>query len=371
MKKIFNWFFGSFFRSLGRFISFLFILLVLSIILTKLNINLPFMSITDVSAATIGGAWVDDALYQECEYANGVGSCDWPNLGSWYNTGSGQYYDNNPVWHSPSNFRKFPYKIILVTDNLRNLCTDSTTTFSGSFNISGSGNNMSFSSIKAYNSAVNKATSCAFSTRQETDLIVDFTCTGNFNSGDTNIEAYYGDYSFSSSSPDRYLYVYFNLTYTCNTDGTGAIIDNNNQNTQNIINNQNNNTQQIVDSQNNINNSLNDANTDEATNSAENFFSGFQSDTFGLTSIITVPLNLIQSITNSSCSPLGLPLPYVNKTLELPCLTSIYEEYFGVFLTIYQTITFGIVSYWVLVRFFNLVKDFKNPEHDEIEVVDL
>lgn len=131
-------------------------------------------------------------------------------------------------------------------------------------------------------------------------------------------------------------------------------------------------TQQETNNQlNDLNENINNDNTDEATNEASEFFSTFQTDTFGLTSIITAPLTLIQSITSTTCSPLGLPLPYVDETLNLPCLNSIYEEHFGVFLDIYQTITFGIVAYWVCVRIFNLVKDFKNPEHDEIEVLDL
>lgn len=122
---------------------------------------------------------------------------------------------------------------------------------------------------------------------------------------------------------------------------------------------------------NNLNDSLNNSDSSGATSSASEFFSGFTTDTFGLTSIITAPLNLIGSITSSTCTPLGLPLPYVNKTLELPCMSSIYSQYFGSFFTIYQTITFGIIAYWVCVRIFNLVKDFKNPDHDEIEVLDL
>lgn len=121
----------------------------------------------------------------------------------------------------------------------------------------------------------------------------------------------------------------------------------------------------------NLNDSINNSDTSEATSGAGNFFSGFETDTFGLTSIITSPLTLIGSITNSSCSELGLPLPFVNKTLYLPCLSSIYSQYFGDLLTIYQIITFGIVAYWVCVRIFALVKDFKNPDHDEIEVMDL
>lgn len=120
-----------------------------------------------------------------------------------------------------------------------------------------------------------------------------------------------------------------------------------------------------------MNDNINDSDTSGAQDSASSFFSDFTTDTHGLTSIITAPLSLISSITSSSCSPLVLPLPFVDKDLTLPCMSSIYKKYFGSFLTIYQIITFGIVAYWVCVRIFNLVKDFKNPDHDEIEVLDL
>ncbi len=131
--------------------------------------------------------------------------------------------------------------------------------------------------------------------------------------------------------------------------------------------------QKTTDAVNNVNDTLNNNDSSGATNEADTFFSGFETDTFGLTSIITAPLNLIGSITSSSCSPLPLKVPFLseNNTLNLPCFKSIYEEHFGSFLIIYQTITFGIVAYWVCVKIFNLVKDFKNPEHDEIEVLDL
>lgn len=123
---------------------------------------------------------------------------------------------------------------------------------------------------------------------------------------------------------------------------------------------------------NDVNNSLNDDDTTGATDKASDFFSSFSTDTFGLTSIITAPLNLIQSLTSSTCTALHIPLPYLdNKYIDLPCMTSIYQSNFGTFFTMYQTITFGIIAYWVCVRIFNKVKDFKNPEHDEIEVLDL
>lgn len=121
------------------------------------------------------------------------------------------------------------------------------------------------------------------------------------------------------------------------------------------------------------NDTLNDDDTTDSTNKANEFFSGFTTDTFGLTSIITAPLSLIGSITSSTCSPLSLNIPFLSKNnkLDLPCMSSIYQENFGSFLTIYQTVTFGIVAYWVCVRIFALVKGFKNPDEDKVEVLDL
>lgn len=102
-----------------------------------------------------------------------------------------------------------------------------------------------------------------------------------------------------------------------------------------------------------------------------NIFEDFSSNTFGLTSIITAPLSLINSLSTSTCTDLDIPLPFINSTLTLPCMTNIYQSTFGTFFILYQTITFGIISYWVIVKIWNLVKDFKNPDHDEIEVLDL
>lgn len=111
--------------------------------------------------------------------------------------------------------------------------------------------------------------------------------------------------------------------------------------------------------------------TQGAEDAASGFFSDFNTETFGLTSIITAPLNAINSIINSSCNSLVLPLPFVEKNLTLPCMNSIYSNYFKGFFDLYQIITTGLISYYIIVRIFNLVKDFKNPEHDEIEVMDL
>lgn len=137
------------------------------------------------------------------------------------------------------------------------------------------------------------------------------------------------------------------------------------------LNDINNSIKNQTEEQKKTNDTLKDDNTQGAQDSAGSFFNDFTTDTHGLTAIITAPLSLISKITSASCSPLVIPLPFVDKDLTLPCMGAIYSQYFGSFLSIYQVITFGIIAYWVCVRIFNLVKDFKNPDHDEIEVLDL
>lgn len=120
----------------------------------------------------------------------------------------------------------------------------------------------------------------------------------------------------------------------------------------------------------NINNSINNSDVSGAGDTAGGFFNNFTTDTHGLTAIITAPLNTIKLLLNTSCEVLVLPLPFVSKTVELPCMATVYGQ-FEPFYSLYQVITYGFVAYWICVRLFNLVKDFKNPEHDEVEVMDL
>lgn len=215
-------------------------------------------------------------------------------------------------------------------------------------------------------SASYQPTNCRYETGVrycDYNIVVNYTVTASSNVSSFYLGTYTGD--------DRTLFFYqhyytsvvrvSSISYYANTDNT--IINQN----QTIIDQNNQTNQELGD----INDNLTNSDSSDATNEAGNFFSGFETDTFGLTSIITAPLDLIGSITSSSCTPLPLTLPFVDKSFNLPCMTTIYKNYFGDFLTIYQTITFGIVAYWVCVRIFALVKDFKNPDHDEIEVLDL
>lgn len=160
-------------------------------------------------------------------------------------------------------------------------------------------------------------------------------------------------------------------------NGSAAIVSSINQvekqqqNTNSKLDQANSNLNNINSSIKDTNDTIKDSNVDASTSLASDFFSGFSTNTYGLTSVITIPLQLIGSITSSSCSPIGLPMPFVNQTVYLPCMSTIYNQYFGDFFKLYQTITFGIVAYWVCVKIMFIVKGFKDPDSDRIEVLDL
>lgn len=119
-----------------------------------------------------------------------------------------------------------------------------------------------------------------------------------------------------------------------------------------------------------LNSNLTDSNID--TSGANGFFNNYQYDDYGLSSIITAPLELIKKLNNSQCTELSIPLPYVkNQNLKLPCMNTIYKQHFNSLFTLYQNITTGFIAYWVAIRIFALVKSFKDPEDDKIEVLDL
>lgn len=120
-----------------------------------------------------------------------------------------------------------------------------------------------------------------------------------------------------------------------------------------------------------LNDNITNSDISGASDSAGGFFTDFENDDYGLSDIVTLPLTFIQGLANASCSDLELPLPFVDEDVLLPCMSAIYEDYFGPFLTIYQIITFGIVGYWVCVNTLRLVNNFKNPDNDEVEVMDL
>lgn len=129
--------------------------------------------------------------------------------------------------------------------------------------------------------------------------------------------------------------------------------------------------QGIEDGLGDLNDSINSSDISGSEGAFNDFFGNFESDDHGLFAIISTPLNFIKSFLNSVCTPLVLPLPFVDTDVTLPCMEYVYTKFFGNFFTAYQTITTGIVAYWVCINILRTVKDMKDSEKDTIEVLDL
>ena len=187
-------------------------------------------------------------------------------------------------------------------------------------------------------------------------LIVDI---GTYYSSNSIVVGYNQDLSFVQTSGGN--------SGTSSSDVADRINDNNNRNTDRIIDSQN----QINESINDMNDNIMSDDTTDAEDSAEDFFNDFTVNNHGLASIITAPLRLLNSLSSSTCSALVIPLPFVQQNVTLPCMSSIYNTYFHDFLVIYQLITTGLISYWVVIKIYGHVKGMQNPTDDRIEVFDL
>lgn len=99
----------------------------------------------------------------------------------------------------------------------------------------------------------------------------------------------------------------------------------------------------------------------------------FNNDQYGLTQVIAAPISILTNLSNSSygCSPILLPLPFVDSIIPLPCLNEFYEDHGGELYSVYQTIVSGIVAYYVLLGLLAMVKGFKDPQNDRIEALKL
>ena len=77
-----------------------------------------------------------------------------------------------------------------------------------------------------------------------------------------------------------------------------------------------------------------------------------------LDSLINLPLTLLNNINsslNKTCSPLEVNLPYVNKTVEIPCLNTIFNQITGLnsFWTWVGMISSVLILYRYLINLYN------------------
>ena len=126
---------------------------------------------------------------------------------------------------------------------------------------------------------------------------------------------------------------------------------------------------ETTNSINGVNNSINNSNVDNDVGNS--FFNDFSSSDFGLSQIVTIPLNTIQQLTSTSCVSLNIPIPFTNSSVPLPCMTEVYEQRIPTIYNIWKIVSFGIIAYLIALDIFHIVKGFKDPNSDKVEVLEL
>lgn len=128
-----------------------------------------------------------------------------------------------------------------------------------------------------------------------------------------------------------------------------------------------------------VNNRINDLRTEQAqrqqelmdddTTQGETDISDFMT-TFDdgadptLSGIIVKPLEFIQALTTTACTPLVLPLPFVNEDLTLPCGRAYINQFAPQLIALWDIIAVGLIAYRMATHLFVLIHEFKNPDND-------
>lgn len=209
-------------------------------------------------------------------------------------------------------------------------------------------------------------------------IITDFTIT---TSGVFYMRYYIGRYNDGQLSGSRLGFT----TYTIldgasiqSNENTQNIINNDNSNTQDIINNQNANTDRIVNAQNgttNAVNGLNDSINNTNTSGSENALSSiindpaFQDNT-GINSIITLPVNMISSLSNT-CQPITINIPFINSNVQLPCFRAVITQHMPLVANLIGIVVNGFILYRILIDIVGIVKSARNPDEDRLDVLEL
>lgn len=357
MKKISNWVFGSFFRTMGRFFFFLFFGFLLANILSRSEIKwTDLLGIETIKADTIQplGFQFYDSNGNALPQLSGL-----PPYVRGYNhtitntsSGADSFYLREDKSYYP--YSNFDYALI----NLYIKENGATSYYRTTSNNTGTIYNNGFG---FYVEMVTNGqwSQCNLENYSKNGEIVLYTikCPRAKNASAISYFNIQWTYENFGSIENLNMYLQIGLSYSINfiSGDSASIIENQNQNTNQTIS------------------TITDSNTTEATSEANNFFESFTSqDNGGISSIITAPLSAISGLASATCSPITLPIPYLdNKQLVLPCMSAIYTEHFGAFFSLYQTIIFGVIAYRMLVSIFMMIQGFKNPDDDKIEVVDL
>ena len=348
MKFVYT-FFNSFLRTLARIICYLLVGMLLCVILSKMGFKL----FSDVYAETqnLSVAYVKGYVY-------GTGSLVWNTQN---NTNTSAHFDYNNglgmgislrllgLIEDGTNIGKY-IKINYTT------CISGGTPLAQGFNGYSSAGNVTGDFTYYKDGKLGKQGSCTVGGQTgvlSTNYII-FTIKSE-TIVDQNTSTSEGTLTmWNGATANTAGYATFNaisITEYNPTDNSNTIINQNDT----IINNQND-IKQGVD---NIDSTLKDEsspNLDALDNTAGWLPAG------PLDSVLNLPLSLLNNLTtnmNKTCKPVSLPLPFLDDTLQLPCINSIYSQIEGlsVWINSVSVIAVAFILFHYLMGLYKWVDD--------------
>lgn len=371
MSKLFNWFFGSFFRTAGRFLFYILLFLLLSFIIYSRNANAqsyPYVAF-DTRLYYGGTEFTYTSNFPIYVFAGN-------NNGYFNQVNSSVNMQFEPRLMGGGNYLVDAY---IIADPIATLsCADIDTNFHYFDEVSQrwftSSNEIKSECVDIYQTKFNSAGNSISAHRILMKFWINSESVdsgtvvktlkmyvfGNFNIINNASKTYFG---YSVNSITDYSDAAVNTF--ANTRQQDQII---NQNTTIINQNQTqiNQNQTIIDQNNATNNKLDGLNN--SLTSTEGADLGALQNSAGwlpagpVDSILNLPLSLLNNLTtnlNKSCSPLVVPIPFVNKNLIIPCLNTIYESIDGlnVWITTISIIASGFILYSYFLKLYKWVED--------------
>lgn len=378
MKKILNWSIGSFFRTMGRVIAYLVIGFILALLATH------FGFVMSVKAYTMPNYWITNTdvptyfdLFDCTESTcNRVGSSNYTNEMIELNETGGRQFTvttrqynlkgNGIVIRTSSNAR---YNVGYLYQTTFYVCSDAimdaaTNTIYPSYYGDAFTNNNVFQSSNSYNLSglpglAPQWEHCyAFSTifsPGENGTFINLRLKST-----SKINGYYALVGFKSESLGLY------------SGEVKSIVQNSGFATAKSVDEVKKATDEVKEETKKTNDTLNNSDTSGAQSDANSFFDGFDDgDTGSLMNLVKLPLKFLNSL-NNSCQAIELDTGVIGK-YRLECLsTTLYNQsgFSGLF-NIIKLILNGVVMYGCIRKIISVVQKLKNPDDDEIEVMDL
>lgn len=381
--------FRGFGYNIGKFLFYIFIVILLGFIINFFDIDLKSLSLTkNVYAANSWGALIsepEEMYIQHTLNSDPIICTDYQNSSYLCTMPSGKTSEIFS-WVVPR--LKAGRSYTAYVDACYN---QSVTTSNGGAFINGSNN--AFTNLQGGTITLNGAASGTNFNNGCYRYWVNFD-TNTINHTDLSYDLFQLRISKGTGAINMYVYDFGLIDNGLGTNALSGISNNINNSIANVNNNINNVTNNINNSMEEVNNSiqeqiginqeqleeqkqtnnlLNDDSIDEKGKADLFKLKGFDEFISAFTGLLSIPLQFIRKINNSTCSPIILEVPFINENniIELPCYSSIMSNKFGVFYSIYKIIINFILAYHLGIAYLDLFKSTLNPKNDKLEVMDL